>query len=70
MSEAKGLKGCQKIKEQKDGMTKGWEKNEYNMWDKMSMNNSRCKKGKDHRKLSILHHIVSSHYNDEGNILR
>jgi hypothetical protein len=70
MNEMEGLKGCQKIKEHKDGMTKEWEQKEYNMWDKMSMNNSRCKKEKDHRKSSTLHHMVSSHSNDEGNILR
>jgi hypothetical protein len=36
----------------------------------MSMNNSRFKEGKNHRKSSVLHHMVSSHFNDEGNILR
>jgi hypothetical protein len=36
----------------------------------MSLNNSRCKKRKDHRKSSILHHMVSSHSNDESNNLR
>jgi hypothetical protein len=31
----------------------------------MSMNNSTCKKEKDYRKSSILHHMESSHCNDE-----
>jgi hypothetical protein len=35
----------------------------------MLMNNSTCKEGKDHQELSILHHTVSSHSNDKGNIL-
>jgi hypothetical protein len=33
------------------------------------MNNSRFKEGKDHRKSYVLHHMVSSHYNDKSNIL-
>jgi hypothetical protein len=35
----------------------------------MLMNNSRCNEEKDHRKPSILHHMVSPHSSDEVNIL-
>jgi hypothetical protein len=35
----------------------------------MLLNNSRCKKEKDHWKPSILHHMVSPHSSDEVNVL-
>jgi hypothetical protein len=73
---AKGLDIMPRFKkktEQKDDMRK-----ECNVEDKMLMNSSRCKavrqgklqtETKDHYKSSTLH-VVPSHSNDKGNILR
>jgi hypothetical protein len=69
-----------KIKEQKDGMTKGWKGKECNIGNKKLMNGSSYEasqtrknfkqKEKDRHKLSILSPMVSSCSNDKGNILR
>jgi hypothetical protein len=42
MSEADGLKGCQKIKEQKDAMTKRMREKGCNLGNEKFMNSSNC----------------------------
>ena len=78
ISEAKGLTRCQKIEEQKDDMTKGWEKRcelgDKKSWiahaTRLAKQGKLQAKGKDHHESSILCHMVTLLSNDKGNILR
>ena len=71
--------GPNKVPRSTKERTKGWHekrmrKKECDIGDKMLINKLKQgkfqAKGKHHHKSSTLHHMVSSHSNDEGNILR
>ena len=79
MSEAKGLTMCQKIEEQKDGMTKGWERKGVNLETRSSWTAQATRlaeqgklqaKEKDHHESSTLCYMVISCSNNKGNIIR
>ena len=73
----KGAEGPNKVPRSTKERTKGWHdkrmRKEYNIGDKMIMNSSSKESFKHEEKTTIviyLHHMVSSWFTDEGNILR
>ena len=73
----KRAEGPNKVPRSTKERTKGWHnkrmRKEYNIGDKMFLNNSSKESFKHEEKTTTviyLHHMVSSRSNDEGNILR